>query len=220
MDGKMLHFMENHDEQRIASRQFAGDAWLGVPGMVISATIDKGPLMIYFGQEVGEPALGIEGFGGDDGRTTIFDYWGVPEHQKWMNYGKFDGELLTMEQKQLRDFYGELLRVSAINSSIVSGEFADLTDFNRQAGNISEKVVAYLRYSDSERSLVVSSFDTKMQVAKITIPKDIALKAGFISSRTYVGRDLLGSGIDIGLDSNYTCSFDLLPNAGLIFKIK
>ena len=220
MNGKMLHFMENHDEQRIASSQFAGDAWLGVPGMVINATIDKGPVLIYFGQEVGEPAIGAEGFGSNDGRTTIFDYWGIPEHQKWMNYGKFDGGLLTLEQKQLRDFYGELLRVSAVSSSIVSGDYADLTEYNAKSGNISDRVVAYVRYSDDERLLVVTSFDSKKQVASITIPKDIAIQAGLISGQTYVGRDLLGSGIDIGLDSTFTCSFDLLPYAGLIFKVK
>jgi glycosidase len=84
IQANMLHFLENHDEQRIASRFFAGNPWKAVPAMVISATIDPGPVMIYFGQEVGEPGVGAEGFQGDDGRTTIFDYWGVPEHQKWL----------------------------------------------------------------------------------------------------------------------------------------
>ena len=82
INANMLHFLENHDEQRIASPDFAGDAWKIVPAMVVSATIDQGPVMIYFGQEVGEPGAGTEGFSGKDGRTTIFDYWGVPEHQK------------------------------------------------------------------------------------------------------------------------------------------
>jgi hypothetical protein len=89
IDDQMLRFMENHDEQRLASRFFAGDPRAGWPATVaLSATISNGPMMIYFGQEVGEPGLGEEGFQGDDGRTTIFDYWGVPEHQKWMNGGK------------------------------------------------------------------------------------------------------------------------------------
>jgi glycosidase len=80
LDGRMMHFIENHDEQRSSSRFFAGSPWKAWPSMVVSATIDRGPVMIYFGQEVGEPGLGIEGFEGDDGRTTHFDYWGVPEH--------------------------------------------------------------------------------------------------------------------------------------------
>jgi glycosidase len=77
IDGHMLRFMENHDEQRIASPYFAGNPWLAIPGMIVSATLSTGPVMVYFGQEGGEPAKGIEGFSGDDGRTTIFDYWGV-----------------------------------------------------------------------------------------------------------------------------------------------
>jgi glycosidase len=220
LDGKMLHFMENHDEMRIASKQFAGNAWLGVPGMVISATIDKGPVLIYFGQEVGEPALGIEGFGGDDGRTSIFDYWGVPEHQKWMNYGKFDGGGLSMEQKQLRDFYSELLRVSGSSSSIVKGEYVDLTQFNLKLGNISNRIVAYVRYSGDEKLLVVASFNSKTEAIKIALPIDLAARMGMNANSSHVGRDLLGSGLDVGFDSNFSCTFDILPFTGLIIKIK
>src|SRR6185437_806875 len=68
IDHHMLRFMENHDERRIASHDFAGDPWLAVPGMIVAATLACGPVMVYFGQEVGEPADGIEGFNGDDGR--------------------------------------------------------------------------------------------------------------------------------------------------------
>ncbi|RYE13801.1 MAG: alpha-amylase, partial [Sphingobacteriales bacterium] len=78
-DERMLRFMENHDEERIASGAFAGNAWHAVPGMIVTATLSAGPVMVYLGQEVGEAANGSEGFSGNDGRTTIFDYWGVPE---------------------------------------------------------------------------------------------------------------------------------------------
>ena len=83
---------------------FAGNSWLAVPGMIVTATMNTGPVMIYFGQEVGEPAAGEQGFSGDDGRTTIFDYWGVPEHQKWLNNGKFDGGQLSDIKKNCVSF--------------------------------------------------------------------------------------------------------------------
>ncbi len=124
---KMLHFLENHDEQRIASPFFAGDGWKAVPAMVISATIDQGPVMIYFGQEVGEPGAGSSGFSGDDGRTSMFDYWGVPEHQKWMNGGKFDGGILSDEQLALRQFYGDILTFASNSKAISNGAYYDLT---------------------------------------------------------------------------------------------
>ena len=69
--GKMLNFLENHDEQRFASDQFAGDADKVLPALVVSSMMNTGPMMIYFGQELGERAEDAEGFSGKDGRTTI-----------------------------------------------------------------------------------------------------------------------------------------------------
>lgn len=96
----LLHFLENHDEQRIASPAFAGDPIKALPAMVVSATVDQGATMIYFGQEVGEPAAEDPGFGKPT-RTSIFDYIGVPAHQRWMNGGKFDGGALSESEKSL-----------------------------------------------------------------------------------------------------------------------
>ncbi|MEO0334141.1 MAG: alpha-amylase family glycosyl hydrolase, partial [Bacteroidota bacterium] len=121
----MLRFLENHDEQRIASRFFGNDPHRAKSAMVVSALWHTGPVMVYFGQEVGEPAEGESGFSGDDGRTTIFDYWGVPEHQKWVNDGQFDGGQLSEEQQELRAFYQELLNL-AQEEAIRTGYFYDL----------------------------------------------------------------------------------------------
>src|SRR5260221_5359070 len=105
----MVHFLENHDEQRVASPAFAGDAWKAVPAMVISAAIDKGPVMIYFGQEVGEPGAGVEGFGGEDCRTTLFDYWWVAAHPKSINGGQYDGGGLCDVPQPILAIYCDVL---------------------------------------------------------------------------------------------------------------
>lgn len=216
----MLHFLENHDEQRLASRFFAGDPWKGLPAMVVSATIDRGPVMIYFGQEVGEPGLGTEGFQGDDGRTTIFDYWGVPEHQKWMNGGKFDGALLSPEQKQLRQFYIDLLNLSASNPAISQGEYIDLTAHNINAGNFSERVSAYIRYSGSERLLVVTSFNPTEESARVQIPREVISQIGLDAGGEYMGRDLLHREVEFGLKGDFIFEMKLKPYSSFIFKIK
>ena len=64
--------------------------------------LSRGPVMLYHGQAVGEPGLGREGFGGDDQRTTIFDYWSMPEFNKWWSGGAADGSGLSPEQRDLR----------------------------------------------------------------------------------------------------------------------
>ena len=86
----MLHFLENHDEQRIASPDFAGSSEKGKPAMVVSTLMSRSPTLLYFGQAVGEDGSEDGGFG-DPTRTSIFDYMGVPAHKAWMNNGKFDG---------------------------------------------------------------------------------------------------------------------------------
>jgi hypothetical protein len=118
LDARMLRFIENHDEVRLASMAFAGDAKVAIPAMTLVATMNRGPVMIYGGQEVGEPAQGESGFSGDDGRTTIYDYFAMPEHQKWMNNGKFDGGGLSADQTLLRQFY-HLFSESYINVGLL-----------------------------------------------------------------------------------------------------
>ncbi len=162
INNHLLRFLENHDEQRIASRFFAGSAKKGIPGMTVTATLNSGPVMVYFGQETGEPALGKEGFSGDDGRTTIFDYWGVPNHQLWMNDREFDALGLEGDNRQIREFYVKLLNVCRESEAIRKGGLYDLQQFNTQngtAGYDGRFIYSYLRFTDKNRVLVVSKLN-------------------------------------------------------------
>ncbi|TNJ45204.1 alpha amylase C-terminal domain-containing protein [Tamlana fucoidanivorans] len=155
----MLHFLENHDEQRIASPDFAGNADKGKPAMVVSATSSTAPTMIYFGQEVGEDASENAGFGSAT-RTSIFDYVGVPAHQRWVNDKKFDGGQLTKEEKALRDFYKRLLNFT-IHSEALMGNYADIQLFNEHYTEwYNDKVLSFVRWSEDEKLIIISNFDT------------------------------------------------------------
>lgn len=165
----MLRFLENHDEERIASKGFAGDPLAAVPAMVASATLSGGPVLIYSGQELGEPGAGIEGFGGDDNRTTIFDYWGVPEHQKWMNGGKFDGGGLSASQKSLRAFYGKLLNLSGTHEALLNGKFRELAGLT----NASRETYAYIRESENKSLLIILNFSRSRTFDTGIILKDL-----------------------------------------------
>lgn len=214
----MLHFLENHDEQRIASRFFAVDPHKAKPAMVISSTIDQGPVMIYFGQEVGEPGLGAEGFQGDDGRTTIFDYWGVPEHQKWMNNGAFDGALLSDSQKDLRNFYVTLLNLAQTNNAIVQGDYIDLTQTNIETGHIDPKVTVYLRSIQGEALLIVAGFTDQPKTFKVTIPKNIMDQVQLDITSDYELEDLLSGKKTVLSKGEATVA---LPAYGaFVFKMK
>jgi glycosidase len=220
INGHMVHFMENHDEQRIASRFFASDAWKAIPAMVLSATIDKAPIMIYFGQEVGEPGAAAEGFGGDDGRTTLFDYWGVPQHQKWMNGGKFDGGALADDQKQLRQFYADILNFAGKNKAIANGNYYDLTAHNIQAGNISNQIYAFVRNAGDEKLIIISGFNDKTQHVKIQLPEEIVKQLQLNTTEVYMARDILRSGTEVGFSKEFSFELDVPAFNAFIFKIK
>ncbi|MCL7989201.1 alpha-amylase family glycosyl hydrolase [Sphingobacterium sp. lm-10] len=187
---KMLRFLENHDEQRFASPDFGGDAWRVVPAMVVTATLSTSPVMIYSGQEVGEPGAGNAGFSGEDGRTTIFDYWGVPQHQKWMNEGAFDGGQLTESDKELRLFYRTLLHVVRDQKAIRAGGFYDLMPAQHDNASMPRRVYAYLRYTENERLLIVNNFEHTAQELTINLPADV-MEAFDLSGKQVHFKDLL-----------------------------
>lgn len=171
----MLRFLETHDEQRIASRFFANDPWAAVPAMTLTATMHTGPVLIYFGQEVGVKAEGSEGFSGDDGRTTIFDYWGMPRWQGWLNGGNYDGGRLSDDQRNLRAFYQQLNYLVIGSDAIQNGYFYDLqyvNDNGQSPGYDAHQIYSYLRYTDRQKLLIVCNFsayntyDTVVQIPK------------------------------------------------------
>ena len=168
----MLRFLENHDEQRIASRQFAGDPLAAIPAMTLSATLHTGPIMTYFGQEVGVNPTQAEGFQGDDGRTTIFDYWGIPDYQAWTNGGTFDGGKLTAPQKKLRQFYVQLGQLVNNSDAIRTGTFLDLQQYGpATVGN--ERLFTYLRSSAKQKLLIICNFDRNQPIkTQISVPAD------------------------------------------------
>jgi glycosidase len=157
IDGHMLRFLENHDEQRIASDLFAGNPWFAAPAMIVTATLNTGPVMVYSGQEVAEPANGSQGFSGN-GNTSIFDYCGIPEHQKWFNNGACDGGQLSGEQKYLRDFYTRLLNAVLNSEALRDGKFYELMLANQSQPGFDTKFYCYARYIDKQRVLVVANF--------------------------------------------------------------
>lgn len=128
---RSLRYAENHDEVRLAAGGHWGNAGMDV-GRAVSAILwglSRGPILLYNGQEVGEPASGTEGFGGDDGRTSIFDYWSMPEFCRWVNGHQFDGGRLSIKQRDLRAFYGRLIQLMD-QPAFREGEFIPLNPLN------------------------------------------------------------------------------------------
>lgn len=164
----MLYFLENHDEQRIASDFFCGSAQRALPALMVSAWLQTNPLMIHAGQEFGEPGMDSEGFSGCDGRTTIFDYWCIPS----IRNGYYDRKKLTQSQKQIEKQYHTIIQLCK-QPAIAKGLCFDLMYANMQHTalfNPTEQY-AFLRKANEQLLLIVVNFSPNRQTVHVNIPQ-------------------------------------------------
>lgn len=223
IENQMLNFLENHDEQRIGSGFFSGNGMYAQPAMIVAATLTQAPVMIYFGQELGEQGMNREGFSGMDGRTTIFDYWGMKTIQAWTNEGKFDGGGLTHDQKDLRTFYQKLLNITLSEKAITNGLMYDLefANFDNNKFNTHEQF-AYFRKFEDELLLVVLNFDDKYIDTEVQFPFEAFQYLGLEEGNNFNVTNLLNE-TEIfpmfTLSSKQTFKAYMPPWKGLILKL-
>jgi len=126
----MLNFLENHDEQRIASDFFMGNPFKAIPALVVSTCLNTAPFMLYSGQEFGERGMDEEGFSSLDGRTSIFDYWSVDTLRRFNHHGQFHVEQLSDIECELYNLYIKLFSLLSSSPALSSGATFDLVYAN------------------------------------------------------------------------------------------
>ena len=224
IEDQMLNFLENHDEQRIGSGFFSGNGMYAQPAMIVAATLTKAPVMIYSGQELGEQGMDSEGFSGLDGRTSIFDYWGMKSIQAWANKGKFDGPDLTAEQKELRTFYQKLLNITKTEKAITDGLMYDLefANFDNPKFNSHEQYAYFRKYND-ELLLFVLNFDDKYLDTEVHFPLEAFQYLEIKEGQNYKVTNLLNA-VDkyplLNLSSKEAFVSYMPPWKGLILKLE
>ena len=195
----MLYFLENHDELRLASDFFVGDAWKALPGFVTCVLMQQNPFMLYAGQEWGERGMDQEGFSGLDGRTTIFDYWSLQEDR--------DEKLIA--------YYKKVLNIAQTNKAISDGTMFDLMYANGQY----RRQFAFFRKSKKDTLLVVSNFDDVPVTMGLTIPAHAFEYLG-LTEGSYQATDLLtGKEMQMELSCDGAVGIDLEARGSVILKI-
>jgi glycosidase len=206
----MLYFLENHDEQRIASDFFAGSGCKGIPGLIVSALLQQNPLMIYAGQEYGERGMDKEGFSGHDGRTTIFDYWSID------TLVRASQRKLTAGEKALKDIYNKVLNISRSEKAVTDGVSFDLMYVN---GHL-QRQYAFLRKSGREVVLVVANFEEIPVEVNVTIPAH-AFDYLDIKEKNVQAVDLLtGEKMKLMLKRDGAVGLAIAPLSAAILKFK
>ncbi len=206
----MLYFLENHDEQRLASSFFAGNAQKGIPALIVSALLQQNPLMIYAGQEYGERGMDKEGFSGNDGRTTIFDYWSIDTLVRASQHK------LTSEEKALDIIYNKVVNIARSEKAVTDGVSFDLMYVNAHL----QRQYAFLRKAGSEVLLVVANFAEAPVETTVCIPAHAFDYLG-IKEKNAMSTDLLtGQKAKIALKRDEAVAISIAPLSAAILKFK
>lgn len=156
-----IRYLENHDEMRLPCWAEHGAPYAALCAAQFAST--AAPVLFYNGQEVGEDASGPGGYGGDNGRTSIFDYTALPHLQHWANGGRYDGALMTEEERRLRGFTQAFLPLLQ-HPALSGGTFYGLNwanratvGFGREPGESvsGHHLYAFLRYARKARATVL-----------------------------------------------------------------
>ena len=206
----MLYFLENHDEQRIASDFFAADGRKGVPAMIASILMQQNPFMLYAGEEYGERGMDQEGFSGHDGRTTIFDYWSID------TLCRAAQNKLSQEEKQLFDIHQKTMLLARREKAVGDGVFFDLMYVNRHL----ERQYAFLRYAEGELLLVVVNFEDRDVVVDVNIPAH-AFEYLNMNEKKVIATDLLSKErLAMSLRKDGSVRMDISSRGGRVWKVK
>ena len=211
----MLYFLENHDEQRIASDFFCGSGAKAIPAVIVAALMGNNPFMVYAGQEFGERGMDAEGFSGRDGRTTIFDYWCVDTIRR----GYFDRRHLTQDEMHLQLKYQQILHIANREAAVREGEFFDLMYVNPQTWKFNPRhEYAFLRKFEDEVLLVVANFGPDRVNTSVNIPAHAFDFLGLPEKEVRAIDLLTGQEMNIELKRDGAVDMDLRPYTGRIYK--
>jgi hypothetical protein len=137
-----------------------------------------------------------------------------------MNGGRFNGDSLTLVQKQLHLFYTDLLTLASTSPALTQGDYVDITNYNIEAGNFGDRIHAFLRFTSDERLLIITSFSAADQNIKVQLSPDAVERLSLDPDGRYIARDLIWKEVEVGFDSNYTFELHSKPYSSFIFKLK
>lgn len=172
----MLNFLENHDEQRLASESFAGTADMAWSAVAFALLFNSASFMLYAGQEVGEDASESP-----DGRTSIFN-WTSPEGLSCLSDYIYKGVPLPARRSEVFSSYKELLTI-ARRPVFKNGDTWDLCYCNAGTeGFDPDRHFVFARYDEEEAWLVLCNFGDNRAGIAISFPDEFRDAAGLVSA--------------------------------------
>ena len=210
----MCYFTENHDEQRLASDFVFSSARQGFLATAVAALSGGNPLLLYFGQELGEQGMDTEGFSGRDGRTTIFDYWSLDKLQR-LEAGHYTTAQLTAEEARLLSDY-QRLATCYTDPIISSGTYYGL----RPEGEGKAQVLAFVRSTSEGLYLIVANFAPTTTEVSLPLSADFFAVTGHKEGTAYRAIERMTEAVDyLCLTPLAPLRFTLTPHALKVYRL-
>ena len=218
----MVNFLENHDEQRIASDFFAGDARKALPALVVSTLMRTNPFMCYFAQELGEKGMDEEGFSGRDGRTTIFDYWSLGTLRKLQGKDNtWRRHTLNVYERELREYYAKVFNIARSEDCVARGGFYDLQYANHDnPGYDVHRQYAFFRNLGRDVLLIIANFDGEDKEVSLNVPKEAWNFVGVTSRRRHIENLLTGQWDFFDHDITKPMTYTVPAYGAVVLKIQ
>lgn len=226
LQNSMLNFLENHDEQRVASDFNIGNPFLAIPELAVSLLLNAAPFMLYFGQEFGERGMLSEGFSGVDGRTSIFDYCSAPSVVQWLK-GCPD-----RRSQELHQVYSAMLNASMKEPALREGFTYDLEYANMSTPGFNPNdcfVFARVsKQSQNELVIVVADFSQSSQILPVKLPAHFFEYSNIVPGEYRVsdlfgnylsGRNTINFVAELEMDSEVEIPMNQYGIAAMKFKL-
>ncbi|MBR1379652.1 MAG: alpha-amylase, partial [Bacteroidaceae bacterium] len=160
-------------------------------------------------------------FSGQDGRTTIFDYWTIDTLRRWRNGGKYTPTKLTADERTLHAYYSKLLNMAGTYEAFTTGPMFDLMYANYDNPHMdTNHQFAFLRRATGELMLVVTNFEDRPVDTAVNIPAHAFTYLNIPQGPAFATDLLTDATQTIDLLPDTTLPLTLPPLGGIVLRME
>lgn len=181
IQGAMLNFLENHDEQRIASRFWNNGRRYPWAELAFSVLFNEASFMLYYGQEWMDDAAET-----DNGRTSIYDFTSPSGVRRAAHFAR-TGKAIKLNDAADTDSldcyrrYLELMQTAA-SPLMRQGSNWDLCYLQNDCKWNRDNMFAFARYDGHGAAVVICNFSDSDTELSVRLPEELLKYTGGMRS--------------------------------------
>lgn len=181
IQGAMLNFLENHDEQRLASRFWNNGRRYPWAELAFSVLFNEASFMLYYGQEWMDDAAET-----DNGRTSIYDFTSPSGVRRAAHFAR-TGKAIKLNDAADTDSldcyrrYLDLMQTAA-SPLMRQGSNWDLCYLQNDCKWNRDNMFAFARYDGHGAAVVICNFSDSDTELSVRLPEELLKYTGGMRS--------------------------------------